>query len=307
MRLVFAGTSDFAVPVLSALAASEHDIALVITRPDRPAGRGRHLRASPVREAAEAAGLPVATPATLADAAFTERLTALDPDALVVVAYGQLVPPAILALPRYGGVNVHPSLLPRWRGAAPVERAILADDAETGVAIMQMIGELDAGAVYRSERTPIGEQETAGELSARLAELGAALLPQTLAALAIGEARAEPQRGPTTYADRLSVAEARLDFRQPSATLARRIHAFNPRPVAWCEWGGERLRLFRAEVLDEVTAAVPGTIVAAGEEGLDIATSEGLLRIGELQRAGRKVQTAAEFSRGQSWIGRRLD
>ncbi|MGH8161226.1 MAG: methionyl-tRNA formyltransferase [Gammaproteobacteria bacterium] len=306
MRTVFAGTATFALPALAALVGSDHEIELVITRPDRRAGRGRRTRASPVRLAAEAAGLAVAMPATLADSVLRERLAALAPVVLVVVAYGRLVPPALLSLPHYGALNVHPSLLPRWRGAAPVERAILAGDAETGVAVMRMTDELDAGPIYRHLQVPIGVHETAGELSDRLAEAGAELLLETLAALAAGKAQATPQRGEPNYAARLTVAEARLDFAQSAEALARRIRAFNPRPVAWCECDGERLRLLRAEALGEKVANPPGTIVAVGESGLDIATGEGLLRITELQRAGRKPLPAADFARGQSWMGRRF-
>ncbi len=306
LRVAFAGTAEFAVPALSALLGARHKVALVVTQPDRRAGRGRRLRASPVRTVAEAAGLAVATPPTLADPALRERLAALTPDVLIVVAYGRLIPDGLLSLPRYAALNVHPSLLPRWRGAAPVERAILAGDAETGVAVMRMTGELDAGPVYRSLRVPIGAQETAGELSARLARRGAELLLETLDALIAGEARARAQRGEPTYAARLTVAEARLDFTQSAGALARRVRAFNPRPVAWCECGGERLRLLRAEAVAAPAANPPGTIVAAGERGLDIATGEGLLRVTELQRAGRKPALAAAFARGQRWVGRRL-
>lgn len=307
MRLVFAGTSSFAVPVLSALADSTHEIVLVLTRPDRPAGRGRRLRPSPVRVAAEAGGLAVETPEATAFTPLAEPIAALAPDVLVVAAYGHLVPPRLLALARHGGINVHPSLLPRWRGAAPVERAVLAGDAETGVSIMHMEAGLDTGPLYRVERTAIGAQETAGELSARLAELGSVLLLEVLAALAEGRARAEPQRGEAIYAARLSSAEARLHFTESATALARRVRAFNPRPGAWCTCEGERLRLLRAEAFPGKAEVPSGTIVTAGAAGVDIATGEGLLRVSELQRAGRRVQGAAEFARGGGWIGRRFD
>lgn len=306
MRAVFAGTSAFAVPVLSALQASAHEIGLVVTQRDRPAGRGRKLRPSPLGAMAELERLPLAQPETLRDPALRESFAALAPDVLIVVSYGKLVRQALLDLPRYGAVNVHPSLLPRWRGAAPVERAILAGDRETGVAVMRMTAELDAGPIYRSRKTPIGTDETAGELSTRLAELGAGLLLQTLDEIATGDACAEPQVGEASYAARLSVAEARLDFTQSAAALARSVRAFNPRPVAWCECAGERLRLFRAEALEKTAAVAPGTIVAVGNAGLDIAAGEGVLRVTELQRAGRRRQSAAAFTRGQGWSGRRL-
>ncbi len=306
MRLIFAGTSSFAVPTLRALAGSGHEVPLVITRPDRPAGRGRRLEPSPVRVVAEAAGFAVETPATLSAPSLAERIEALVPEALVVVSYGRIVPPELLALARHGGLNVHPSLLPRWRGAAPVERAVLAGDGETGVAIMGMDAGLDTGPLYRVERVAIGANETAGELSARLADLGARLLLDVLAALAIGDARVQAQCGEASYAERLSSTEAKLDFAESAMALARRIRAFNPRPGAWSVCAGERLRLLRAEARPQRVEAAPGTIIAAGEAGLDIATGDGLLRVGELQRAGRRAQSAAEFARGQRWTGRRF-
>jgi len=305
MRLVFAGTADFAVPSLAALARAGHVIAEVLTQPDRPAGRGRRPRPSPVRRAAEELGLEVATPERL-DAGVARRLRTLEPEALVVVAYGLLVPAELLQIPRYGALNVHPSLLPRWRGAAPVERALLAGDAETGVAVMRMEAGLDTGPVYAVERTRIGPDETAGELSSRLAETGAGLLVGVLEDLAAGRARARPQTGQAIYAERLKVPEARLDFTCAAEDLARRVRAFNPRPVAWAECDGERVRVQRAEWLAGEAGAPPGTVTAAGSSGIDVAAGRGTLRILELQRPGKKPAAAAAQARGRRWQGLRF-
>lgn len=299
MRVVFAGTAEFALPALETL-ARRHEVARVLTQPDRPAGRGRRARSSPVRGLAERLGIPVATPERL-DAAAVDDLTALSPEALVVVAYGLLIPERLLRVPRYGGINVHPSLLPRWRGAAPVERAVEAGDAKTGVAIMRMEAGLDTGPLYRVERTPIGDSETAGELSARLSRRGAELLIEVLTELAEGRAQCTPQTGKATYARRLTKAEARLDFSRPAAELARRVRAFNPRPVAWAECAGERVRILRAEAVSAAVAGAPGRVIGAGADGIEVACGEGALRLLELQRPGRRMQDADEQVRGRDW------
>lgn len=302
MRLIFAGTADFALPSLEALAA-RHDILLVLTQPDRPAGRGRRPRPSPVRGLAEGLGLPVATPERL-DAGTIDAILEPRPDALVAVAYGLLVPERLLQAPRWGGLNVHPSLLPRWRGAAPVERALEAGDTETGVAIMRMDAGLDTGPLYRVERTPVGPAETAGDLSARLAGRGAGLLLAVLEELVAGTAESVPQAGPATYAGRISKAEARLDFSRSAPELARRVRAFNPRPGAWAECAGERVRILRAEAVSgSAHAEPPGRVLAASAEGIDVACGSGSLRLLELQRPGRRVQTAAQQTRGRDWRG----
>ncbi|MDN5863803.1 MAG: methionyl-tRNA formyltransferase [Gammaproteobacteria bacterium] len=306
MKVVFAGTSEFAVPAFHALMDSDHELALTLTQPARPAGRGRRLRHTPLHDAAMECGIEPLMPKNLNDPSLLERLKGAGPDALIVVAYGRLIPPAMLELPRFGGINLHPSLLPRWRGAAPVERAMLAGDRETGVAVMRMVETLDSGEVYGLDTVAIKERETAGELSARLAGRGAALLLETLDALESGKADARAQQGEATYARRLEVGEARLDFTQPARLLARRVMAFNPRPVAWCEMDGERLRILRAMALDEPAGGAIGTVVTAGKSGLDIATGQGRLRVTELQRAGRKVQGADTLSRSGDWAGRRL-
>jgi len=297
MRVIFAGTAGFALPALEAL-ATHHDIRLVLTQPDRPAGRGRRPRPGPVRVLAEKRELPVATPERL-DAPTVDELAGLSPEVLIVVAYGLLIPERLLQLPTYGGINVHPSLLPRWRGAAPVERALAAGDRETGVAIMRMDAGFDTGPVYRVEGTPISDDETAGELSARLARRGAELLLEVLEALAAGTARSTPQSGTPRYAARITKAEARLDFSLAAPELARRVRAFNPRPGAWAECAGERVRILRAEAAGD--SGPPGQVIGADAAGIEVACGSGSLRLLELQRPGRRVQKAADQVRGRDW------
>ncbi len=301
MRLIFAGTSEFALPALLRL-AEKHDVARVVTQPDRPAGRGRALRATPVREQAEALGLAVSTLARL-DPPTVAELAALQPAVIVVIAYGLLVPESLLDAAPHGGVNVHPSLLPRWRGAAPVERAVEAGDRETGVAIMRMDAGLDTGPVYRMESTAIEPGETAGELSARLALRGAELLLEVLDDLEAGRARARPQEGEPSYAARMTREEARLDFKRPASELARRVMAFNPRPGAWSTCAGERIRILRAVALPDASPTPAGQVIAAGKPGIDVACGRGVLRILELQRPGKRAAAAAEQAQGRDWTG----
>ncbi len=306
LRIAFAGTPAFAVPSLQALIASDHEIVTVISQPDRPAGRGRRLQAPPVKEAAVAAGLPVVQPERLDCDAF-RALAGDSADALVVVAYGQLLLPELLALPRWGAFNVHASLLPRWRGAAPIARAILAGDAETGVSIMQMTAGLDAGPVLARAATPIGAEETAAHLHDRLAELGARTLLPVLADPAAHCAAAEPQDSATaTYAPKLTRAEAWIDWYLPAEQIARAVRAFQPWPVAHTELAGTGLRIHRAEPLSGEPAAAPGMIIGAGDRGIDVATGRGTLRLLEVQQAGRRVLPAGEFARARSLRGEYL-
>ncbi len=296
MRIVFAGTPDFAVPSLR-VAAARGEVVAVYTQPDRPAGRGRGLAASPVKCEAQRLGLPVLQPQTLRTLEARRQLRELRPDLMVVVAYGLLLPPKVLALPAHGCWNVHASLLPRWRGAAPIQRAIEAGDTETGVCLMQMEAGLDTGPVLLSQATPIGAEETAGQLHARLADLGAQVLGDGLALLRAG-VRPAPQPQPeegTTYARKLEKAEARLDWRLPAQVLARKVRAYQPWPVAEGEVAGELLRIHGAVALDLEHRGAPGTVLAARREGIDIACGEGALRIRSLQRAGGKVVTAADY------------
>ncbi|HVI25297.1 MAG TPA: methionyl-tRNA formyltransferase [Xanthomonadaceae bacterium] len=296
MRLVFAGTPEFAVPALRA-AAQRGEVVAVYTQPDRPAGRGRALAPSPVKREALLRGLPVLQPETLKGELSRDALRALQPDLMIVVAYGLLLPPKILEIPRFGCWNVHASLLPRWRGAAPIQRAIEAGDSETGVCLMQMEKGLDTGPVLLEQRTPIGAQETAGQLHDRLAELGAQVLADGLGLLRAGMRpvpRPQPAQG-VTYAHKLDKAEARLDWSLPAATLARKVRAFHPWPVAEADIAGERLRIHGAIALDVDHAAPPGTLLQAGRDGLDIACGDGALRVRVLQRAGGRAITAADY------------
>ncbi len=297
LRLVFAGTPEFAVPAFEACRASGADVVAAYTQPDRPAGRGRKLCASPVKQAALAAGVAVEQPVTLRDKAARARLAALAPDLLVVVAYGLILPKSVLALPRLGCWNVHASLLPRWRGAAPIQRAILAGDAETGVQLMQMEAGLDTGPVLLERRTPITREDTGGSLHDRLAALGAELLADGLARVQRGEAlAATPQAGEgVTYAHKIDKAEARLDWNESALALERKVRAFDPWPVAeaWVE--GERLRIWSALADAEPLDATPGSLVAGDRDSLAIATGEGVLRILELQREGGRRMTARDW------------
>ena len=302
MRIVFAGTPDFAVPALR-VAAQRGEVVAVYTQPDRPAGRGRGLTASPVKLEAIARGIPVLQPDNLRSAGAKRSLRELQPDLMVVVAYGLILPRSVLEIPRYGCWNVHASLLPRWRGAAPIQRAIQAGDAESGVCLMQMEAGLDTGPVLLEQRTPIGETETGGQLHDRLAELGAQVLSDGLGLLRAGirpVAQAQPEVG-VTYAHKLDKAEARLDWQRPAAELARTVRAFNPWPVAEATVAGERLRIHGAVALDQTHSATPGSLLVASREGLDIACGQGVLRLRVIQREGGRAITAAD------WINARRD
>ena len=305
LAVVFAGTPDFALPSLDAIAASRHLLAAVFTQPDRPSGRGRRLAASPVKERALALGLPVRQPASLREDVAREEIAGFAPDVMVVVAYGLLLPPAILALPRLGCLNVHASLLPRWRGAAPVARAILAGDATTGVCIMRMEAGLDTGPVMRRQEVAIGPRETAGQLESRLAREGALAIVAALDGLAAGRATFEPQDvSRATYAAKLTKAEARLDWREGAVALERRVRALHPRPVAETTLDGTQLRIHEAEVVATEGDALPGTILRADSTGVVVMTGEGALALTRLQLPGRRVVTAAEFANTRSLSGR---
>ncbi len=298
LRVVFAGTPEFAVPCLEACrAAAGVEVIAAYTQPDRPAGRGRRLAASAVKQAALAAGLAIEQPESLKTAPVQQRLRELAPDLLVVVAYGLILPRAVLAIPRLGCWNVHASLLPRWRGAAPIQRALLAGDIETGVCLMWMEPGLDTGPVLLTRRTPIADDDTGGGLHDRLAALGAAVLGEGLARTVRGEtlaAHPQPEAG-VTYAHKLDKAEAALDFRDSAAALARKVRAFDPWPVAEAVLAGERLRVWAAVALPGRADAAPGTLLGAGRDGLDLATGDGILRITQVQRAGGRPLPVADF------------
>jgi methionyl-tRNA formyltransferase len=322
LKLGFAGTPEFAVPALDVLSEA-HRICAVFTQPDRPAGRGQSLRASPVKTLAIRLGLPVHQPASFKSPEALEILQRLELDALVVVAYGLILPPTALKSPRLGCINIHASLLPRWRGAAPIQRAVLAGDPKTGVTIMRMDAGLDTGPMLAAREIEIGAHDTAKTVHDRLARLGAELIAETLPALEAGlRAVPQPAEG-VTYAEKIHKAEALIDWRQDAVQIARRVRAFNPWPIAETRLDGAQLRIWDAEMLDaemlrsELTearpvpgAAVPtmqpGAVLAATDAGIDVACGRGVLRILRLQLAGRKPLGAQEFIKGQRLDGARF-
>ncbi len=296
MRIVFAGTPDFAVPSLRA-AASRNEVVAVYTQPDRPAGRGRGVTASPVKLEAVLRGIPVMQPDNFKTASAKDALRALKPDLLVVVAYGLILPQSVLDIPTDGCWNVHASLLPRWRGAAPIQRAIEAGDTRTGVCLMQMEKGLDTGPVRLTQALDIAADDTGGQLHDRLAALGAQVLSDGLGLLRAGckpVAQPQPEAG-VTYAHKLDKAEAVLDWHQPAQQLANKVRAFNPWPVAEARLLDERVRIHGAIAMDETHASAPGEILRMTREGIDVACGAGVLRIRVLQRDGGKAITAADF------------
>jgi methionyl-tRNA formyltransferase len=304
LRIVFAGTPEFAVPALRA-AARLGEVVAVYTQPDRPAGRGRQLAPTPVKGEAIARGIAVLPPENFKSAAAREQLRALAPDLLVVVAYGLILPGSVLAIPRYGCWNVHASLLPRWRGAAPIQRAIEAGDTRTGVCLMQMEKGLDTGPVLRQLETGIEEEDTGGSLHDRLALLGAEVLSDGLGLLRAGMrpvAQPQPETG-VTYASKLDKAEARLDWAQPAPLLARRVRAFHPWPICEAMVSGERLRIHGARALPLSHQLAPGTVLLADRAGLDIACGEGALRLLQVQREGGRPVAIADYLNARPRLG----
>lgn len=296
LRVIFAGTPDFALPPLKALIESDHQLVAVLTQPDRPAGRGKQLRASPVKQLALENGLSVLQPETLKNPDWQQQLSDLKPDLMVVVAYGLMIPGVLLEMPVLGCWNIHASLLPRWRGAAPIHRAIEAGDRQTGVCVMQMEVTLDTGPVYRCLAMPIGPEDDTGRLHDNLAGLGAKALMDCIS-LAVEGRLPEPvvQDGSkATYAHKLSKAEARLDWNEPADLLARKVRAFNPWPVAWCELGGQRIRVWKAVALEKTIGCLPGDMIVE-QQSLVIATTQGSLKVLELQRAGGQRMPIAQF------------
>ncbi|MBI1211752.1 MAG: methionyl-tRNA formyltransferase [Alphaproteobacteria bacterium] len=292
LRLAFMGTPDFAVPTLEALLAHGHDIAAVYTQPPRPSGRGHKLQPSPVQRAATKHGLTVHAPATLRNEQEQEAFRALGLDAAIVVAYGLILPRAILDAPAFGCFNLHGSLLPRWRGAAPMQRAIMAGDTKTGAMVMRMEEGLDTGPVLATWRTPLTDEMTAGDLHDLLSVEGAKLMAETVDRLARGAVTEEPQLDGVTYAKKITVEEARIDWTRPAHDVLRHIHGLNPAPGAWTMAGDTRLKLLR--VRESKARGQPGEIVGA----LTVACGTGSIDVVELQRAGREVQTADAFLRG---------
>ena len=306
LRVAFAGTPEFAVPALAALLHLDIRPVAVLTQPDRPAGRGRQLQPSPVKQLAQVQGLPVWQPETLRAADIQAALTALELDLMVVVAYGLLLPKKVLAMPRYGCWNLHASLLPRWRGAAPIQRAIEAGDEQTGICLMQMEAGLDTGPVLLSQAIAIGAEETGGELHDLLSQLGAEVLTDGIKLLRAGlvpQAKPQPAEG-VTYARKLEKAEAQLDWQLPAKRLHDKVRAFSPWPVAECVLAGERLRVHGAEWIEQVDAA-PGTVVRAEQGHIWVACGENGLALTRVQRPGGRVISAADYLNARRELAQR--
>ncbi|MBG6249082.1 MULTISPECIES: methionyl-tRNA formyltransferase [Symbiopectobacterium] len=296
LRIIFAGTPDFAARHLDALLASPHQVVGVFTQPDRPAGRGNKLTPSPVKVLAEQHGVPVLQPKSLRPAENQQLVADLQADIMVVVAYGLILPQAVLDMPRLGCINVHGSLLPRWRGAAPIQRSLWAGDAETGVTIMQMDAGLDTGAMLHKLPCPITPQDTSASLYDRLAELGPQGLLTTLASLAQGTAVAEKQDDSmATYAEKLSKEEAKLDWSLSAEQLERCIRAFNPWPVSYITIDEQPVKVWEAGALDTNHSAQPGTIISADKQGIQVATARGVLNLLQLQPAGKKPMSVQDL------------
>ncbi|WP_323922205.1 methionyl-tRNA formyltransferase [Aeromonas caviae] len=296
LKLIFAGTPDFAARHLAALLSSGHEVIAVYTQPDKPAGRGQKLTASPVKELALAHDLPVYQPASLRNDAAQAELAALGADLMVVVAYGLILPKAVLDTPRLGCINVHGSLLPRWRGAAPIQRSIWAGDAETGVTIMQMDVGLDTGAMIRKVTCPIASDETSASLYDKLAGLGPQALVDTLDAMAAGDTAAEPQNDVlANYAEKLSKEEARIDWSMDAVAIERCIRAFNPWPISWFDVAGQTVKVWQAEVVAQDHGQAAGTLLKADKQGIEVATGQGVLRLLTLQPPGKKAMSVSDL------------
>jgi len=296
LRIIFAGTPDFAARHLDALLSSGHQVVGVFTQPDRPAGRGKKLMPSPVKVLAEEHSLPIFQPASLRPQENQQLVADLNADVMVVVAYGLILPKAVLDMPRLGCINVHGSLLPRWRGAAPIQRSLWAGDADTGVTIMQMDVGLDTGDMLYKLSCPITDEDTSATLYNKLAELGPKGLIDTLQQLADNRVQPEVQdEALVTYAEKLSKEEARLDWSLPAAQLERCIRAFNPWPMSWLEIDGQPVKVWQASVIAGPVNAAPGTIVEANKQGIQVATVEGILNLESLQPAGKKAMSAQDL------------
>lgn len=305
-RVIFAGTPEFALASLRSLVEAGMKPIAVLTQPDRPAGRGKKLNASPVKRYALEQGIAVMQPKTLRDDGAVAELAALEPDVMVVAAYGLILPQAVLDIPKHGCLNVHASLLPRWRGAAPIQAAILADDEQTGICLMQMEAGLDTGPVYVARALAIGERETAGELHDRLATLGGKMLAAELPVILDGDIVPRPQEDSlASYAGKINKADAELDWRLESGELERRVRAYNPVPGAWFEADGQRIKCWQAESAAGVDAP-PGTVVSSSADGIVVACGSGTLRMTLLQRPGKRRVTAQEFAAQVDLSGRCL-
>jgi len=306
LRIVYAGTPAFAVPALQALHDAGHQIVAVFTQPDRPAGRGRRLQPSPVKQAAQTLDIPVHQPRKL-DVEARAELQALNPDLMVVTAYGLILPRAVLALPRMGCINIHASLLPRWRGAAPIQRAIQAGDTETGISIMQMDEGLDTGPVLLRSAVPITEHETGGSLHDKLAALGGNCILDAVDGLATGRLKTSPQpEAGVCYARKLSKAEAAIDWTLPAIDIARQVRAFNPWPVAQTQWGKRTLRIHAAHVHEGAASGDPGQVLQADRDGVVIACRSGGLALETVQLPGKRAISARDLVNAGLRAGDRL-
>lgn len=307
MNIIFAGTPDFAVPSLQMLLDSKHHICAVYAQPDRPSGRGRKLKPGPVKSLALQFGLPVCQPARLNNPDELKKLAAFDPDLIVVVAYGMILSQSALAIPRLGCVNVHASLLPRWRGAAPIQRAVIAGDEKTGVTIMQVEKKLDAGAMLHKEVCLIGARETASQLHDRLSVLGATGLAKVLPLIESGTYSAEKQDDSlVTFAEKMTKSEAVLDWTQTAVELERKIRGLNDWPVAQTLYQDKVLRIWQAEVIADYEGAVPGSVLESNKKHIDVATGQGILRLQEVQLPGGKRMNAQAFLNAHDLEGVRL-
>lgn len=305
-RIVFAGTPDFALASLTALVEGGRTPVAVLTQPDRPAGRGKKLTASPVKRYAEEQGIAVRQPATLRDEQVQEELAAFEPDLLIVAAYGLILPQAVLDIPRFGCLNVHASVLPRWRGAAPIQAAILAGDSKTGVSLMAMTAGLDCGPVFHIEELDIGPRETAGELHDRLAMLGGEMLVADLDAILGGELEAVPQDDArATYAPKIDKQDARIDWSLTAEEVTRRIRAYNPFPGAFCFSGDTRIKIWRGVATGG--SGAPGRVLQCDRDAVVIACGDGALRLDELQLPGKRRVAAHDFAGQLDLAGQRLD
>jgi methionyl-tRNA formyltransferase len=308
LNIVFAGTPAFAATSLEALLTTHHRVRAVYTQPDRPAGRGRKLQVSPVKALALESGLEVRQPKSLKEENAQQALAGLKPDLMVVVAYGLLLPQAVLDIPRLGCINVHASLLPRWRGAAPIQRSLLAGDTESGVTIMQMEAGLDTGPMLYTLKTPIHDHDTGGTLHDRLAVMGAEALLSTLPGLADGTLQGQLQDDElANYASKLEKQEGLIDWLRPAAEIERKVRAFNPWPVAQCRYGDKVMRIWQARALNQGCVAKPGEVLDSAKAGIDVATGDGVLRITQLQLPGKRAMSAAEFLNAHAMQGVVLD
>ena len=300
LSVVFAGTPEFSVPALEALVASRHRVVAVYTQPDRPAGRGQQLTMSAVKQAALRHGLTVEQPATLREASAVDHLQSYRPDVMFVVAYGLILPASVLSVPAMGCINIHASLLPRWRGAAPIHRALLAGDSQTGVTIMQMDAGLDTGPMLLEKTTAIARTDTTGSLHDRLAQMGAEAVIDALDGMIAGSLSPRPQPAEgATYAAKIRKEEALIDWSKPALELEHQVRAFNPWPVAQTSLHRQQLRIWEAAATADRSDATPGTVVQADSNGIRVATGEGMLVLSRVQLAGRKAVSAAEFLNGQ--------